>query len=139
MTFRATGRTQFLLTLILSICISACGGGGNASPANTTAAGPITAGPITGTSGGTVATASYVLTWDQVVDPSVTGYKIYWAAGPFNSNVQIHTIDVGAPTSYQFTPSTLGLSVGTTIYVSVAAVGNGVESPLSNQVSVVLQ
>ncbi len=137
MTVKTTRRTQILLPLILGIFISACGGGtggGNTNPANATISGPITS-----TSGGTIATASYVLTWDQVVNPNVTGYKLYWATGPFNSNVKINTIDVGAPTSYQFTPSTLGLTVGTTIYVAVAAVGNGMESPLSSPVSVVLQ
>ena len=50
------------------------------------------------------------------------------------------TISVGAsPTSYLINPSSLGLTAGTTVNIFVAAVGNGMESPLSDIVTVVLQ
>ena len=226
MTFRTTGRTLFLLPIIFSIFITACGGGGSGattttqpSVASTTTSHPsptgggavtynlttsVSSGSATGSispnpaglscgancytydsgtsatltataaagytfsgwsgsgvscpgtgactvsmganrtvtatfSQTTVSSSTYILTWDQVVDPNVTGYKLYYAAGPFSSGSQIRTIDVGTPTTYQFNPSALGLAVGTTIYFSVAAVGNGMESPLSDPVSMVLQ
>lgn len=83
--------------------------------------------------------STYILTWDQVVDPNVTGYKLYYATSPYSSGAQIYTIDAGTPTTYQFTPSTLGHTAGTTVYFSVAAVGNGMEPPLSDVVSITLE
>lgn len=135
MTFRTAGHTRFLLLVILSIFIAACGGGGDTGTTNstTTNSGTGTSGGG-GTGGGILATGSYILSWDQVVDPNVTGYKLYYATSPYSSGAKIYTIDVGAPTTYQFTPSTLGLTAGTTVYFSVAAVGNGMESPLSDPV-----
>ena len=138
MTFRTTGRTLFLLPIILSIFITACGGGGNTGSTNTATTSPSTG--TGGSGGGTLATGTYILSWDQVADPNVTGYKLYYAIAPYSSGAKIYTIDVGSPNTYQFKPSTLGLTAGTTVYLSVAAVGNGMESPLSDPVvSVALQ
>lgn len=127
MTFRNTGRTLSLLPIVASIFIAACGGGATA---------PTSPGEASTTLD---STSTYVVTWDLVADPNVSGYKLYYTTGPFTSGAQIYSIDVGAPTTYLFTPSTLGLAAGTTIYFAVASVGNGMESPLSDAVSVVLQ
>jgi uncharacterized repeat protein (TIGR02543 family) len=84
--------------------------------------------------------SSYLISWDTVADPGVTGYKIYYSTGTYNSNATLTTISVGAsPTSYLMNPSALGLTAGTTLNVFVAAVGNNMESPLSDIVTVVLQ
>lgn len=136
MTFRNTGRTLFLLPIVASIFMAACGGGNSGATAPTP---PGEASTTTGQNTGTVSGSTYVVTWDQVADPSVTGYKLYYATDPYTSGTNIYTIDVGAPTTYLFTPSTLGLTAGTTIYFAVASVGNGMESPLSDVVTVVLQ
>lgn len=133
MIFTRAGRAVFLLPIILGVFLTACGGGGTSGSTNATASGAGTS------TGGTVATGIYTLSWDQVADPSVTGYKIYYANGPFVSGAQVHTIDIGTPSTYQVNASALGLSAGTTVYFAVAAVSNGMESPLSDPVSVVLQ
>ena len=86
-----------------------------------------------------VTNSTYIISWDPVIDPAVTGYKLYYANAPFSSGPQIHSIDVGSITSYEFTASTLGVSTGTTVYLAVTAVGGGTESPLSGTVSGVLQ
>jgi uncharacterized repeat protein (TIGR02543 family) len=83
--------------------------------------------------------ATYVLSWDAVVDPNVTGYKIYYATAPFNSNPQVRSIDAGQQTSYEFTSATLGVPAGSTVYFAVTAVGNNAESALSTPVSGTLQ
>ena len=132
-TFIKAGRTVFFLPILLSIFLTACGGGGNTGSSNTPASGGGTS------TGGTVATGTYALSWDQVADPSVTGYKVYYANGPFVSGAQVRTIDIGTTSTYQVNASALGLPAGTTIYLAVAAVSNGTESPLSDPVSVVLQ
>jgi len=86
-----------------------------------------------------VSSSTYILSWDAVNDSNVTGYKIYYASAPFSSGPQVHSIDVGPLTSYEFTASTLGVSTGSTIYFAVTAVGAGAESPLSTTVSGALQ
>ncbi len=86
-----------------------------------------------------VSGSTYILSWDAVTDTNVTGYKIYYATAPFGSSPQVHSVDVGPLTSYEFTASTLGVSTGTTVYFAVTAVGAGAESPLSMTVSGALQ
>jgi uncharacterized repeat protein (TIGR02543 family) len=83
--------------------------------------------------------STYIISWDQVTDPNVTGYKLYYATAPFSSGPQVRSIDVGSATTYEVTASALGVSAGTTVYFSVAAVGGGMESPLSSPVSGILQ
>lgn len=137
MTFIMVKRTAFFLPIILSIFLTACGGGGGGTSSTGT---PTTsASASTSTSGGTITSGTYVLSWNQVADPSVTGYKVYYANGPFSSGAPLHTVDVGASLTYQFNASALGLPAGATVYLAISAVGNGMESPLSNPVSMVLQ
>jgi uncharacterized repeat protein (TIGR02543 family) len=83
--------------------------------------------------------ATYIISWDLVTDPNVTGYKLYYATAPFSSSTPVLSIDVGSATTYAVTASALGVSTGTTVYFAVAAVGGGMESPLSSPVSEILQ
>jgi uncharacterized repeat protein (TIGR02543 family) len=86
-----------------------------------------------------VSNATYIISWDQVTDPNVTGYKLYYATAPFSSGPQVRAVDVGSVTTYEFTASALGLSTGTTVYFAVTAIGDGLESPLSSPVSGILE
>jgi uncharacterized repeat protein (TIGR02543 family) len=85
--------------------------------------------------------ASYLVSWDPLSDSNITGYKIYYSTGAYSSSSTLHTINVDAAssTSYLIDPATLGITTGTTVNVFVSAVGNGMESPLSDMVTVVLQ
>ncbi len=79
---------------------------------------------------------SYAFTWQAVSDSRVTGYRVYWSTAPFSSGATPTTVDLGNVTSFPFTRVTLGnLASGTTVYMSVAALGSGLESPLTAPVS----
>ncbi len=85
------------------------------------------------------ATNCYLVSWDAVPDPQVTAYKLYYSTSPLNSGATAQTITLGTLTSYSFSPGSTGISSGTTVYVAVATTGNGMESPLSDPISVVVQ
>ncbi len=92
--------------------------------------------PFTITVQASVAPTNYAFTWTGVADARVTGYRVYWSTAPFSSGTAPTTVDVGNVTSFPFTRVTLGnLASGTTVYMSVAALGSGLESPLTSPVS----
>lgn len=128
---------KHLAALAVISSLAACGGGGASSTSATSSndsggsAPPLQSSPP--------ATSSYLVSWDAVPDPLVTGYKLYYSTSPFSSGGTVQTITVGTLTSYSFAPGSAGVPSGTTVYLAVAATGNGMESPLSDQVSVVVQ
>jgi hypothetical protein len=86
-----------------------------------------------------VATGVYVLSWDAITDPAVTGYRAYYAITPLSNGNILGTVDTTS-TSLEFIPADHGLVAGTTVYMAVSALGaNSLESPVSNQVSVTIQ
>jgi uncharacterized repeat protein (TIGR02543 family) len=94
---------------------------------------------VTATFTASASASTYQVSWDAVVDSRVTGYKLYYSTTPFSSGGTLQTVNVGNTTSYTFSPATAGVSVGTTVYFGIAAVGSGIESPMSNTVSVAVQ
>jgi len=128
---RKTTLRSVAVLFTLSLLLSACGGGADSGTSNSPAA------PSLGGGGGVLASGTYMMAWDAVSDPRVTGYKIYYSSAPFTSMVQPQTITVGNTTSYQLAPGALGISAGTTVYLAVAATGaSGMESPLTDTVSI---
>ncbi|WP_169923984.1 Ig-like domain-containing protein [Sulfurifustis variabilis] len=86
-----------------------------------------------------LATASYRASWNAVPDPTVTGYRLYYATAPLGSGQPLGTLDTTA-TSLVFVPGNHGLMAGATLYLAVTSLGeNGAESPLSEQVSILLE
>jgi hypothetical protein len=81
---------------------------------------------------------TYSLTWDPVVDPRVTGYRLYYSSTPLTSVAAATAIDVATAT-YVFNPAAAGIARGATIYFAVASLGGGLESPLSTPVSAIME
>lgn len=94
---------------------------------------------VTATFTATTSASLYQVAWDAVSDSRVTGYRVYYSTSPLSGVSAALSINVGNVTSYTFNPSVAGLAVGTTVYFGVTALGNGIESSLSDTVSVVLQ
>lgn len=111
-----------------------CSGVGSTCALTVTAARNITA-----TFTRTVST--YQVTWDAVADARVTGYRIYYSTSPLSISNGVHTIDVGNVTSYEFSPASVGIAVGSPIYFAVTALGAtpDIESGFSNLVNIVFQ
>lgn len=135
-------RGMEILMLVAALSLTACGGGGGGnsggtSPNSTTSVGTGSGGG----GGGTVATSTYTLSWDAVTGAatSVTGYRVYYGTAPLTSQSPIGTIDTTV-TSVDFSPGQYKIAAGTTLYMAVSSLGaNGVESPVSQTVSVVVQ
>jgi len=68
------------------------------------------------------------LTWDPVMDPTLTGYKVHVGTA---SGLYTRIIDVGNLASYTVD----SLTMGTTYFFVVTAYNDGGESPPSNEVS----
>ena len=139
-----------LLALVLASCLglAACNGSGSGttgvSGSTSTSSPPSSGGGTGGSSGGSgsgLATSIYNLSWSAVSDPNVTGYRVYYSTTSLTSSGTPSHIDVPLnTTSMDFNPATHGMPAGATLYMAVASYGTGgLESPLSNQVSVVLQ
>jgi uncharacterized repeat protein (TIGR02543 family) len=94
---------------------------------------------VTATFTASASASTYQVSWDAVVDSRVTGYKLYYSTTPFSRGGTPQTVNVGNTTSYTFSPATAGITVGTTVYFGIAAVGSGIESPMSSAVSTVIQ
>ncbi|MHB8455332.1 MAG: fibronectin type III domain-containing protein [Acidiferrobacterales bacterium] len=125
---------RILAMCILTTALAACGGGGSGGAASGS---PIAPGSGSGT-GNAVATGAYSLSWTPVNDSRVTGYKIYYSTAPFSASATVKTISVGQVASYTFEPSAENIASGTTVYLAIAAVGNGLSSPLSPEVPVTI-
>lgn len=133
-------------TALLLLSLTACGGG--SPPADTTVVnGGGTGTPAgnndTGTgnsgSGTPPASATYQLAWDAVADPSVTGYRAYYATAPLNSGKILDSIETTG-TTLDFVPADHGITAGATLYMAVSALGaNGLESPVSEPVSILVE
>lgn len=80
----------------------------------------------------------YQISWDPVVDSRVTGYKVYYSTAPLTGPPTATTVSVGNVTSYTLNVTAAGIITGSTLYVAVTSVGNGIESGLSQTVSVVV-
>lgn len=128
-------RGMEILMLIAALGLTACGGGGgggsSGSPAGTTSG--------SGGGTGTTATATYTLSWDAVTSAAVTGYRVYYGTASFKSQAPLGTLDTTV-TSIDFSPGQYKIAAGSTVYLAVSTLGNnGVESPTSPAVSVVVQ
>ena len=85
------------------------------------------------------ATGTYVLTWDAVADPTVSGYHVYYGTNPLNTGRIGGVIPTDGP-SLEFVPADHGMQAGQTLYMAVTAVsGSGMESAASEPVSIPLQ
>lgn len=154
---------SIITILLISLNLTACGGGSsstnfasssavdNSDGNNTPPADNDTPPPSNGggnpscTATGT-ATASYVITWDDLVDPNntISGYKVYYDT---NSNVSkanamgsFTLSGTASGNNYLFTPGTYNLQACTTYYFAVASVTiNADESQLSKTVSVLVE
>jgi len=137
-------RGMEILMLVAALSLTACGGGGggggssSTSPSSTTSGGTGSGG---GGGGGTPATSTYTLSWDAVTGTAttVTGYRVYYGTAPLTSQSPLGTVDTTV-TSVDFSPGQYKIAAGTTLYMAVSSLGtNGVESPISQTVSVVVQ
>ena len=81
----------------------------------------------------------YSVSWQEIVDSRLTGYKLYYSTAPFSSGSNIKTVTLGTDTSYSFSPGSSGITKGSTVYLAVAAIGTGLESPLSDTTTVTVQ
>ena len=129
-----------IVMLIAALSLTACGGGGGStstSPSSTTAGSTGSGG---GNGGGT-ASSTYAHSWDAVTGAAttVTGYRVYYGTAPFTSQPPLGTVDTTV-TSVDFSPAQYKIAAGTTLYMAVSTLGtNGVESPVSQTVSIVAQ
>lgn len=117
---------------------------GGTTTGGTTTGGTTTGGTTTGgtTTGGTISGATYAISWNAVVDPNVTGYKVYFNTAPIGSPGKSGQVPVSGSTttSVNFLPGTRGILVGETLFVAITSTGAGsAESPLSAAVSVTVQ
>ena len=127
-----------LMTLVAFLALTACGGGGSTDSTGTASTLTTTSGGG-GSGGGSTATATYVLSWSAVSGSSVTGYRVYYGTAPLNSKSPLGTVDTNL-TSLEFSPGQYNIAAGTTLYMAVSTLGtNGVESPLSQTASIVVQ
>jgi hypothetical protein len=127
-----------IMTLMALLALTACGGsgGGGTDSSGTTTLTTTSGG---GGGGGSTATATYVLSWSAVSGSSVTGYRVYYGTAPLSSKSPLGTVDTNL-TSLEFSPGQYKIAAGTTLYMAVSTLGaNGVESPISNTASVVVQ
>ena len=136
-------RGMEILMLVTALSLTACGGGGGGGSTGSTSPSSTTSGSTGsgGGGGGTVATSTYTLSWDAVTGAatSVTGYRVYYGTAPLTSQSPIGTIDTTV-TSVDFSPGQYKIAAGTTLYMAVSSLGTtGVESPVSQTVSVVVQ
>jgi len=82
----------------------------------------------------------YQVSWDPVADARVTGYKLYYSTSPLTvTSAPITIINVGNVTSYSLNATNAGIPIGSTLYVAVTSVGDGLESEYSETVSTVVQ
>lgn len=81
----------------------------------------------------------YQISWDAVADSRVTGYKVYYSSAPLTGGPAPIAINVGNVTTYAFDATAAGFAVGSTLYVAVTSVGNGIESNYSQTVSTIVQ
>ena len=81
----------------------------------------------------------YRISWDPVIDDRVTGYRVYYSTSPLTGAPGPSTIDVGDVTSYSFDATAANVPIGSTLYVAVTSVGDGIESGLSEMVSTLVQ
>ncbi len=76
------------------------------------------------------------VTWTRVGDPTVTGYRMYYATRPRTSGAYTDSVDVGANAS---AASACGLAAGT-YYAAVRSLNNlGIMSAYTREVTVTLQ
>lgn len=130
--------------LALGACFAALVGcGGGASSAGGSGGGSFgsssssSSAPIGRT--GTPATGSYTIAWDTVSNPSVTGYRVYFDYTPIGSG-RTPTYTDASTATVTLRPGDHGIFAGETMYVAVASRGaSGEESPVSSQVSIVVQ
>ena len=105
---------------LTSLLLTGCGGGDG--------------GPGIPESGAYMSPLAVSLVWDEVADPSVTGYVIhYGTASPSSSGSCSYESSVFVPSSEGTVPN---LHPETRYYFSVSAY-NGVEGPCSSEVSTV--
>lgn len=104
-----------LVLLSIASLLIACGGGGGAAPAP---------------GGGCTSENTATLVWDAVVDPGLTGYRIYYgtASGIYAQSIDVENVTTG---------TVAGLCSKTTYYFVVTAfdASSGRESSYSNEVS----
>lgn len=150
-----------LLAVAVSIFLAACSGGTTSTAASGTSSVTSSSGDSSessssvssgdssssgdsvseDSSGGALASATYVLSWDVVNDANVTGYRVYFSTSPLNSGYTPQHVDVSLQTnSIELSPATYNINAGTTVYAAVVSTGaGGLESPLSNMQSVVVE
>lgn len=132
---------KHFLLVTLSVLVVACGGGGGggAGGAGPSGEAGTNTGGLVSTPSTPIASGVYILSWDTVADPAVLGYRVYYATSPFSRGKILGQLDTGA-TSLEFHPGAYGVTAGSAIYMAVSSLGaNGLESPISNQVSIVVQ
>lgn len=132
---------KYFFLVILAMLVVGCGGGG-ADAGSTGGGSTSTSTSSSGVAGPqitAIATGTYILSWNAVPDPAVNSYRVYFATGPFSSGKILGQLDTAA-TSLEFLPGSHGIAAGATLYMAVSALGaNGLESPVSNQLSIVVQ
>jgi len=127
-----------LMTLMALLALTACGGGGGSTDSTGTTT-TLTSSGGGGGGGGSTATGTYVLSWDAVSGSSVTGYRVYYGTAPLSSKSPLGTVDTNL-TSLEFSPGQYKIAAGTTLYMAVSTLGaNGIESPISQTASIVVQ
>ena len=128
---------KYFFLVILAMLVVGCGGGG--AGADSTGGGSTSSSGVAGPQLTAIATGAYILSWNAVPDPAVNSYRVYFATGPFSSGKILGQLDTAA-TSLEFLPGSYGITAGATLYMAVSALGaNGLESPVSNQLSIVVQ
>lgn len=118
-----------IVMIMAALALSACGGGATGSDSGTTS--------TTSTTGGGTAAGTYILSWDAV--SAANGYRVYYGTAPLTSQSPLGTVDTTV-TSIEFSPAQYKIATGATLYMAVSTLGsNGIESPTSKAVSIVVQ
>ncbi len=130
---------KYFFLVILAMLVVACGGGGAGAGSTGGGSTSTSSSGVAGPQITAIATGTYILSWNAVPDPAVNSYRVYFATGPFSSGKILGQLDTAA-TSLEFLPGSHGIAAGATLYMAVSALGaNGLESPVSNQLSIVVQ
>lgn len=111
--------TRFSMVFVISSLFSGCGGGGGGSTPSSVSCGN---NPI----------SNYSISWNQVNDADLVGYKVYYGTNSTLTKSNAKTTQLGNVTSWVFNPTNEGFTTCEQVLIAVTSLGSTKsESPLS--------